>query len=399
MVANGTSPPVLRQISVRAVMDELLHGGPASRVDLARATGLSKQTMSEVIRNLESAGWVRVRGMTSGRVGRSAVTYEVVPDRGYVVGADLGPTTSRLAVANIAGDVVACREIDSDPRGGRHVMRQLTSLKSDIVAGCGVDPEGVLVAAVAAPGVVDPEDGRLVLASNLAGLSDLNISEELADGMGCDVVVENDINAAVIGESWRGCAVGIDEVAFISLGTGVGLGALVGGRLLRGATGAAGEISFMPFGGDLRAPESLKRGTLECAIGARGICDAYVAGGGEDTGVLEILARAEAGEDRASALVADVSRTAARLVVAVDALLDPSKIVLGGNIGRHPLIVRHLLAALPEITRRRPVVEPSHLGRQATLMGAVAIALNEAHNALFSPHVVSGPIRLSSAGK
>ncbi|MUZ90508.1 MarR family transcriptional regulator, partial [Agrobacterium vitis] len=95
-----STPPMLRQISVRAAMDILLHQGPTSRADLAKKTGLSKQTMSEVIRTLETAGWVRVKGIVSGKVGRSAVTYEVAPDAGFVIGMDIGATTIRVAIAD-----------------------------------------------------------------------------------------------------------------------------------------------------------------------------------------------------------------------------------------------------------------------------------------------------------
>jgi hypothetical protein len=79
MIPDDSATPVLRQISVRAVMDVLLNSGATSRAALAKITGLSKQTMSEVIRVLESGGFVRVKGVTSGKVGRAAVIYESTP--------------------------------------------------------------------------------------------------------------------------------------------------------------------------------------------------------------------------------------------------------------------------------------------------------------------------------
>ncbi|MBP0650317.1 ROK family protein, partial [Mycobacterium tuberculosis] len=107
-------------------------------------------------------------------------------------------------------------------------------------------------------------------------------------------------------------AVGFDEVAYVSLGTGVGLGALVNGRLLRGATGAAGEIGFLPFGAEPKAVQSLETGALECAIGARGIRARYRdAGGGAEASVRDILDRAAAGEARAAAVIAETGRIAA----------------------------------------------------------------------------------------
>lgn len=395
MNAGDSAAPVLRQLSVRAVMDELLHKGPASRADLAKATGLSKQTMSEVIRALEDGGWVKVDGVTSGHVGRSAVTYAVAPEMGFVIGVDLGGTTTRMAIANILGSEVAKREVASDARGGRHLLAQVRALRDEMLAASGVPAERVLLATVATPGVVDPETGTLSLASNIADLGGFDLRAALTEQLGCPVTIENDINAAVIGESWRGCAVGFDEVAYLSIGTGVGLGALVNGRLLRGATGAAGEIGFLPFGTDPSAPRSLDTGALECAIGARGLRERYGDSGGEATATArDILDRAETGEARAQAVIAETGRIAALLVVSVNALLDPKKIVLGGNIGRHPLIVATVAAQLPAISRRAIILEASALGTLATLSGAIAIALNQAHNDLFSPQALPQTIKL-----
>ncbi|MEO7223557.1 MAG: helix-turn-helix domain-containing protein, partial [Devosia sp.] len=108
---------VLRQLSVQAVMNVLLREGSASRAGLSRKTGLSKQTMSEVIRLLTDRGWVRESGMISGGVGRSAVRYEVDADAGFVLGVDLGASTLRTSIANIAGSIVKESEVTADSRG------------------------------------------------------------------------------------------------------------------------------------------------------------------------------------------------------------------------------------------------------------------------------------------
>ncbi|PIP00878.1 Transcriptional regulator ROK family [uncultured Pleomorphomonas sp.] len=398
MTLDDAVPPVLRQISVRSVMDVLLNHGATSRTELARITGLSKQTMSEVIRALEGSGWVQAKGVTSGRVGRSAIIYEVTPDAGFVVGVDLGATTIRLAVANMVGDILKVIEAAADSRGGLHLFIQLGQLKDELLSLCRLDPGKILLAAVATPGVVDPEVGTLSLAPNFADMDDFDIPAVLRKQMECDIVIENDVNAAVIGESWRGCAVGIDEVAFVSLGTGIGLGALVNGKLLRGATGAAGEISYLPFGADPCSAESLERGALESAIGARSIRERYQGLGGQaGLTVRDILSRAEAGDETALQTMRETARIAALMVVSVSALLDPKKIVLGGNIGRNPAMVKLIGAQLPLHSRRPIAVEASALGQAATLHGSVAIALNQAHNLLFSPQDLPQPLRLPQA--
>lgn len=400
MIPDDTTP-VLRQISVRAVMDVLLNAGATSRADLAKLTGLSKQTMSEVIRVLESGGFVRVKGVTSGRVGRAAVIYEVDPEAGYVVGAELGVTSLRVSLANLVGGIVASTEAPAEALSGTALLSALGGLKDELIAGAGIAPDKVRVAAVAMPGVVEPDSGRLSLSPNLPGLGAVDVRTLLVAELGCTVVIENDINAAVIGESWGGCAVGVDEVAFVSLGTGIGLGALAGGRLIRGMSGAAGEIGFLPIGDDPAGADSLERGALESAIGGRGIRVRYRALGG-DAGLTpaDIFAAAATGSDPAAVAAAhDIARIAALAMVAVHAVLEPRKIVVGGIVGRLPGVVEMIRAELATVSRRPIAVEASTLGARAALTGAVALALNQAHNLLFSPADLPMPLSLPAAAR
>ncbi|MGV2126612.1 ROK family transcriptional regulator [Agrobacterium vitis] len=389
-----STPPMLRQISVRAAMDILLHQGPTSRADLAKKTGLSKQTMSEVIRTLETAGWVRVKGIVSGKVGRSAVTYEVAPDAGFVIGMDIGATTIRVAIADIAGTIVQEAEKPAGERGGEALLSHVSGIVEASLKKARVSRSKVLLAAVAMPGVIDPETGRLSLAPNLSEIGSLDVIKALQGIFRCDVIIENDVNAAVIGESWKGSGVGLDSVAFVSLGTGIGLGVLFNGKLMRGAKGAAGEIGYLPFGADPYNSESLERGALECAIGARGILERYGNPGDVGLTVRDILEAAENGEAKALATVQETARLAALLVVSVHAMLDPGKIILGGNVGRNPLMVRMVKEALESSTRSPISLEASTLASRATLVGAVAIALNQLHNALFSPQDLPSEMRL-----
>lgn len=395
MAITENAPPVLRQISVRAVMDVLLHAGPTSRAELSKITGLSKQTMSEVIRTLEESGWVREKGVTSGRIGRTAITYEVNGNAAYAVGIDIGATTTRIALVNIAGGIVGETEYPSDRRGGYHLIDQVEAMVQKILVDTDVASDLVLVAAIATPGVVDPTTGLLSMAPNLTDIEGIDLGRVLSERLGCPTVLENDVNAAVIGESWQGCAVAIDTVAFVSLGTGIGLGVLLDGKLLRGASGAAGEISYMPFGADPYAESSLERGALECAIAAQGISDLHArSGGAAGLSVRDILTLGEANDPVATRVIGQVADTAALLVVSVNAIVNPHTVVLGGSIGSHPLIVEAVRLGIAKASRRAIDVKASILGNRATLVGALAIGLNHVHNLLFSPQILPEQRRL-----
>src|ERR1700734_815981 len=107
MPDQAASPTVTRQLSRRGVFEALLHKGPISRADLSKVTGLSKQTISEVVDAFEQQGLVRPVGRTSGNIGRTAVLYELSPEGGHVLGIDLGARRLTVALADIAGRVLA----------------------------------------------------------------------------------------------------------------------------------------------------------------------------------------------------------------------------------------------------------------------------------------------------
>src|SRR5260370_423979 len=116
---------------------------------------------------------------------------------------------------------------------------------------------------MATPGVVAPKSGAIELAPNITGLDHLNVVGLLGEKLGSPVILENDINLALLGELWHGCAQNVDNVAFLALGSGVGLGLYVNGRLVRGENAVAGEIGYLPLRGDPLEPQSRLTGYLE----------------------------------------------------------------------------------------------------------------------------------------
>jgi len=247
MSAFMTSLPITsmtRQRSRRSVFEALLHHSPISRANLAKVTSLSKQTMSEVIDAFEQQGLVRPVGRSSGNVGRTAVLYELSPDGGHVLGIDLGARQLTVALADIAGRVLAEADEPTDSRGGAWTIDQIARLSDRLARDNHTHPSRIRSIVMATPGVVNPRSGAIEMAPNINGLDHLNVVGLLGEKLGSPVVLENDINLALLGEIWHGCAQNVDNVAFLALGSGVGLGLYVNGRLVRGENGAAGEIGL-----------------------------------------------------------------------------------------------------------------------------------------------------------
>ena len=196
-------PARAKRFTRRIVTEALLHNAPISRADLARTTGLSKQTMSLVIADLERAGWVRAVGVATGGIGRNAVNYEVARNAAYSLGVDVGGTKVVAAIADLLGKIVAEAAEPTDPRGGRHVLRQIGSLSDRLARENGLDASRIQSVVVGTPGVVNPATGALSLIPNIGGLSEISVTRTLAEHYGQEVAIENDVNLAVLGKPGR----------------------------------------------------------------------------------------------------------------------------------------------------------------------------------------------------
>lgn len=293
------------------------------------------------------------------------------------VGVDLGGTKVMAALADDAGNIRAEITEPTDSRGGVHVLEQIHALAGRLAGTGEMEPDAIGGVAVGMPGVVHPRTGTVALGHNIRGLADLNVPRALGALFGRTVQVENDVNLAVLGESWKGSARGCANVGFLSLGTGTGLGLLVNGRLVRGASGAAGEISYLPLGDDLTSDRALQIGAFELEVGSYGIAGRYRTEGGVGANsVRDIFARLQT-DSIADAVVGHVAHNVALAIVALQSLLDLDKVILGGSIGVRPELVQRVREAVARFFARPVDVGASTLGSRAGLVGAVAAATRQ----------------------
>ncbi|MDW5317009.1 ROK family transcriptional regulator [Rhizobium sp. PL01] len=374
---------ISRKFSQRAVMEAIIQNGPISRASISKQTGLSKQTISEIVRQLELDDWVRETGRTSGHVGRTAVTYELVPDAAYIAAVDLGGTKIRLAIADLACQVFAEEVVATDRRGGQFVVDQIAELCAQAANHLKIPRERIRMAVIGAPGAPDAKTGRILLAPNISDFDTMNVAAAFEKALGMDVILENDVNLAVLGENWLGQGQGIDNLAFIAVGTGIGGGLMVGGQLVRGAMNAAGELGFLPFGADPFDPESLRTGAFERVTASIGIMEHYAAASGEMVTVPIIFERAASGDVHAKATLDETAKYLARGISAIAAIANPEKVIMGGSIGLRPELIERIRKFLPTCFPYPVDIEASQLGPRAAIVGAAAIGLSHLHNALF----------------
>jgi predicted NBD/HSP70 family sugar kinase len=379
---------------VRLVVERLLRDRSVSRAEVARSTGLSKQTISEVMRDLERDGWVHEDGQIQGSVGRSAVTYALRPDAAFVLGIDLGGTKLHIALADLHGEIVAESIEPTSCDGGAAVVAQIERMKDALLEQASVPAQRLRGGVMGSPGMVDPASGSIVIAPNIPGLDSLDVRAALRERLGIDIAIENDVNLAAIGEHWRGNSRKARSFAFIAVGTGIGMGIFSDGYLVRGARGAAGEIAYLPLGGDPYDARGLRYGTLETAIGSVGIIERYVGlGGSPGSTVRDVFDRLDI-EEAARITIDEVSRILTTAILAVHSILDSEIIILGGSIGARPELKLRIDEHLGRCMREPVRIELSALGNRATLIGAIGSALDLLHRSLFGVGRDAGPLAL-----
>jgi len=259
--------------------------------------------------------------------------------------------------------------------GGEFVVDQIAACADKLARSAGVESARTRHVMVGIPGAIDPRTGRVSQIPNIAGFEDVDVLGLLRGRFGPDVAIENDVNLAMLGEQSLGCASGCQNAAFLALGTGVGLGLLIDGKLFRGARGAAGEIADLPIARDPASPILSTSGAFELEVGSAAIVDRYRrAGGTAAATVRDIFGRLEERDEVAAAVLEATARCVALAVVTLQSLLDLELIVFGGSIGVRPELHERVRTALTTLYSRPITIVPSQLGDRAGLMGAVCAA-------------------------
>ena len=376
---------VLRTNNERLLLDRLRADGATSRAELARLTGLSKPTVSTALGRLEHGGLVREIGKQAmaGR-GRSPVLYEADPTAGYAIGVDVGRSWIRVGVADLDGTVVGrsdCRNEAADADG---IVDTIVAQAHLAAAQADVDWPRVLHTVVGSPGVIDTATNELRYAVNLPGWGRREVTDRLAAKLGTGLEVLNDANLAALGEHAAGSGRDRRLFVYLHIGTGLGSGIVVDGKLFPGAHGAAGEVGYLPYG-PYNEDRARARGLLEDAAAADSVVAiARELGMADAASAKDVFLAARAGNTTALEVVRREAERLAYAVASIAAVIDPELIVLGGGIGDSAdLLLEPLRTTLDKMTPLVPELAASVLGANAVLEGALASGVRTVRGLVF----------------
>lgn len=285
-----------------------------------------------------------------------------------VLAVDMGGTKTATALVSDTGEVREQRK----QAAGRSLDESVSQIE-DAYRQSAEPPDAV---GVIVPGIYDSRTG-CAWCPNLWGTDDVPLHAALEDCIGVPVMVDCDRSGYVLGETWLGAAHGLHDVVYVAIGTGIGVGILSDGRVVRGAHGVAGSAGWMAVGGEWR-DEYARRGGWESESAGPAVAAAYGAKDAE-----HVVEAARSGDERARDVLEHAARMAGRGVANLISVLNPEMVVLGGGFLKGarewmlPMIRSEALRWAQPVSARRCRVEMSELGDDAGLLGAARLALGD----------------------
>jgi glucokinase-like ROK family protein len=397
----ATHAPTAPADGVVSILDHLRAASEASRAELAAVTGLGRSVLMQRVETLLESGLLaedRVGVSTGGRAPR---LLRFRADAGHLLVADLGATSTNVALADLSGGILVHRQEPSEIAAGpKVVLDRVEELFDGCLAEAGVSATDVWAIGIGVPGPVEFASGRPVSPPIMPGWDGYAVREHLA-ARGVPVWVDNDVNVMALGELTAGCGRGVDDFVYVKIGTGIGAGIVVDGRIHRGAKGSAGDVGHI----HVQAGRE-----VTCRCGMSGCLEAFAGGGalGRDAeaaaregrspilralldqqGFLtaeDVATASKHGDPVSVELITEAGRLIGQMLTGIVNFFNPSLIVIGGGVAgagdlllatvRQTIYRRSLPLATRDLTVRR-----SALDERAGVIGAATMAANE----LFSP--------------
>jgi len=396
---NTADQSFVREINLSLVLRYVHNEAPVSRAQIAAVTGLNKSTVSSLADDLIDRGLIHEIGTNSGVTGRPATLLEINPQAGCVVGVELGVDFVAVALTNFSGKIIWREKMNADPAQVQEKMiAQTLTLIAQAIEVARKKELNLLGLGLATPGTVNLKEGVLIFAPNLHW-KNVPLRKIYSENTGLKVFIENDANAAALGEHLFGAARRCTDFIFVFAGVGIGGGLFLNGQLYRGKNGYAGEIGHSPImAGPTQSPchcgnrgcwetyanqySILQRAQARLEVKRNSIIPRLMAEHGAPLSIEIIKQAADEGDIEALESFAEAGTAMGQGFAALVNMLNPEKIFLGGPLsfaGQYMLpsikeaVTKH---ALPE-TDQKVEILLSSFGPEASLIGATGIVVHD----------------------
>jgi predicted NBD/HSP70 family sugar kinase len=386
MVARrgGGSLTDLRRANRHEALATLRLNGPMTQAEISRATGLSHASVSNIVRELTSHGLARTAEAV--RNGRRVLEVTLEPSTGLVGGIDFGNRHVRAAVADfthtVRGETYLTLPYGHEAASS---VAEAARIFTELVSGAGAQVSDVQALAVGLPGPTNRLAGRTLSSAILPGWAGFDVTAEFEAALGVPTTVDNDANLGALAEGLWGVGRGFTDFAYVKVSTGIGAGIVLNGSLYRGITGSAGEIGHTTIEEDGPLCRCGNRGCLEMFAAAPALLELLRRSYAPGFTVTDLLRLSDEGDVGCRRVLTDAGRHIGVALANLCNLLSPQLIIIGGELAGAGEV---LLSAIRDSMARRTMAPPAHapqvtpgaFSERAGVLGALALALQEADN-------------------
>ena len=321
---------LIRAINRSSVLNTIKTLGPVSRTEIAKHSGLSAATITAISAELLESSLIFEKEAGDSSGGRKPILLALNPGGGFVIGAKLTEDHISIALTDLEATVLTSQTIPLAEISQQAILDALGQVVNDILAANKVDRRRFYGVGVGLAGIVDPGRG-LLRQSPIFGWDQVPVADLLCSSVEAPVYIDNDVNTLTLTELWFGRGQGIDNFLTVTIGRGVGLGIVLGGKLYTGARGGAGEFGHTVIDpvGPLCA--CTKRGCLETYVSDPALLRRAQEAGLEVSTIEMLVGKAEAGNPLARAILAEAGELLGRAIANLVNLLVPQLIILSGE--------------------------------------------------------------------
>ena len=339
---RGTNLPRMGDFNQSVILEAIRRSSAGlSRIELAEATGLSAQTVTNITRRLLDDGLIAEAGRTINGPGKPRITLRLVADSRFSIGVHLDPAVITFVILDLAGSLVRRRVARTPATQPERIVEAMAEAISALIAESGIDRDAIAGVGVAAPGPLDVAKGTVIDPPKLAGWRRVPLRSVLSEATGVSVALEKDTTAAAVGELWTGRGPADESFLFVYLGTGIGVSLVRDGDPVRGSSGNVGEVGHIIVDADGPACSCGARGCVEVVCTPQAIVEQAEAAGVFETvrdddadavesRFTELCDRAASGQSTARRVLTSSAENLAVLIAALTNALDVDRVVLGG---------------------------------------------------------------------
>lgn len=400
------NPGLMKKINLSMVLDLIRTQGPLSRADIARTLKLSPPTVSSLVKSLIEDKLVVEIGRAPSTTGKRPTLLRYNASAGFGVGVYVDGIRMILGVTDLMGRIL--KKIEIQQKGALLSAQDIVDAVRKAIKAAGEEVPLVRESelrgiGVAVAGVTDPSTGTVLSARYLGGLVGVPLRSIITEEFHVTVYVDNDVYMGALGESLYGRGRSVENMLFVTIGEGIGVGIIIDNQVYRGAHHASGEMGDMIIDRGVLNGNGTRGGYFERLAGWDSLVEkarSMLLGNeskpmrNESKGVLRDLVQgdpskltadvvhraAAAGDAFALDIVHECARNLAIGIANVISILDPELVVLAGDIiSVADLYLDEIRGTLECLLPRQPQIELSELGRDAELLGAVGVALNRVH--------------------